>query len=94
MTFPSGESLQIRSFLYRLAQIDLYGSVCIKEQLPECRVVSTGHPGQVPLTTAAGCLQGGGAGPQRSAPTEVAAAEGPGSVHQGAALAEEAQAWR
>ena len=81
------------SFLCRLTQVDLYGSVRIKEQLPECGLWAQ-DAGRVLLTAAAGCLQGEAVQGRKDAPAKVAAAEGPGSVHQGAALAEKARVWR
>lgn len=48
--------------------------------------VSTGH-----LTAAAGCLAWEAVECREDAPAEPAGAEGPGSVHQGAALAEKAE---
>lgn len=57
------------------------------------QVVRTGL-GQVPLTAAARCLEREAVQGREDAPAEPAAAEGPGSVHQGAALAAEAETRR
>lgn len=88
MTFLSDELTQFAHFCVAWhRQIDRYGSVSMKEQLHAC--VGCEHRTRRSLTAAAGCLAGEAVQGREDAPAKPAAAEGPGSVHQGAALAEE-----